>query len=269
MYQLIDCGHYQKWEQWGPYSIIRPCPLASNPPRLPVEKWFESDVLFDAQQGWIKRGIVPDSWHVSMVGLDLQLKLYPSAEVGLRPEQQAFWRRQKILKASSILNLWGQSGVSSVLAALSGSEVTQVDPSTDFQDQAAYHALAHRVKPHFLIQDPLTFLRQAAHEGQSYEGVIIDYPYALDAHKKRSPQFWQEILRLCQKILPFGWLYLTLPSDVAQVFFVKDLIEEYFPLASVQRGDILLASKSAINLFLGTYVFIHYLPSKSKNTASH
>jgi 16S rRNA G966 N2-methylase RsmD len=95
-YELLDAGHGERLERWGPYRLRRPDPRAAGLMRQrPAREWEAVDARYHGDAGhgsWTRETAVPDQWVVKHDGLALVIKLAPFKHTGLFPEQAVHWR---------------------------------------------------------------------------------------------------------------------------------------------------------------------------------
>lgn len=78
-----------------------------------------------------------------------------------------------------ILNLFGYTGVASLVAARAGAHVTHVDSSKQSLDWAAENAKLSDVpgdKIRWILEDALAFAKREVRRGAKYDGIILDPP---------------------------------------------------------------------------------------------
>ncbi len=197
---LLDSGEGEKLERFGEVLLRRPDPQALWRRRLPASEWKAADLTFvrESDRGgrWepgpgarpFLRQAEP-SWTVRYRGARLLCRPTPFKHVGLFPEQAANWefvRRvgeelgQPNGAPPRLLNLFGYTGVASVLAAQEGWEVTHVDASKAslawLRENAAASGLGERAI-RVLLDDALAFARREVRRGSRYNAVLLDPPH--------------------------------------------------------------------------------------------
>lgn len=189
-YTVLDTGHGRKLEQVGPYIIDRPEPSALWQPAMP-ELWETATARFsstkedeEAAGQWQLQADWPDTWPMDYAGVQFHGRRTTFRHIGFFPEQEAQWRfLQQAIKAAPkpcrVLNLFGYSGVMSLLAAAAGAEVTHVDASKKSvgwgRENAEYAGLSD--KPiRWLVDDARRFVARELRRGSQYHGIILDPP---------------------------------------------------------------------------------------------
>ncbi len=140
-YALLDSGDEEKLERYGPLVIRRPENQAIWPRRLPEKVWARADAAFTGDTdeegtGRWRFGLeaLGETWPMRQDGLDYLGRFTSFRHVGVFPEQAAHWRfMTDAIEAAGrpvrVLNLFGYTGLASLLAARAGAEVTHVDAS--------------------------------------------------------------------------------------------------------------------------------------------
>jgi 23S rRNA (cytosine1962-C5)-methyltransferase len=199
---LLDSGAGEKLERFGDFTLVRPDPQALWRRRLDAETWRRADLVFvrESDRGgrFEARGKrAPESgWPLEFEGARFLVRPTPFKHVGVFPEQATNWRwAGERLRAAGVgarvLNLFGYTGVASLLARLRGAEVTHVDASRQAlawaRENAALSGLGEEGL-RWVLDDALAFVRREARRGARYEGILIDPP-----HHGRGPkgEKWQ------------------------------------------------------------------------------
>jgi 23S rRNA (cytosine1962-C5)-methyltransferase len=140
-YALLDSGAGQKLEQYGPYRIVRPEGQAIWQKALPAKDWERADAIFtgDTDEEGIGRWRFPktplgETWPMKHDGIDYLGRFTSFRHVGVFPEQASHWDHMAGLITAAkrpvkVLNLFGYTGLASLVAARAGAEVTHVDAS--------------------------------------------------------------------------------------------------------------------------------------------
>ena len=135
---------------------------------------------------------VPESWQVSWNDAKFLARLTGFKHTGIFPEQAPNWEwlidRMKDLGGrssdegpprSNVLNLFGYTGIASVVAAQAGAFVTHVDASKQSLDWAHENARLSSIgedKIRWILDDALAFVKREARRGAKYDGIILDPP---------------------------------------------------------------------------------------------
>ncbi len=130
---LIDCGDGRKLERYGPITVVRPEPQAMW---APAQADWEPHATFvpgsDEEGGgrWVHHRDVPPSWELSRGPVRFNASLTPFRHLGFFPDMapQWDWMRQRAADAD-VLNLFGYTGVGSLILSEAGARVVHVDAS--------------------------------------------------------------------------------------------------------------------------------------------
>ncbi|MBP9841942.1 MAG: class I SAM-dependent methyltransferase [Simkaniaceae bacterium] len=207
-YRLIDSGNERKLEQFGPYIIERPCPMALYRPKQ--SKWI-ADASFCRQEGWRYQRTLPPSWVVVFRGLKFKISLTDFGHVGLFPEHAMHWD----LKAKKGLNLFAYSGGMSLALAQKGGEVCHVDASKPMVSWARENADLNQITTvRWIVDDALKFLKREAKRGVKYDGIVLDPPTFGRGNQgqvfkieRDLPPLLEAVNEVCAK--ENGWVLLT------------------------------------------------------------
>ena len=138
-YQLLDFGEGRKLERFGRFLVDRPEEQAMGKKALPREIWIKADAVFDGKNEdgagrWQFKGKAKENFDLSYDGLKFFGRFTSFRHMGFFPEQAPHWRWMAENLASHktpfrLLNLFGYTGLASLLAARMGADVTHVDAS--------------------------------------------------------------------------------------------------------------------------------------------
>jgi len=201
-YELLDSGDNKKLERFGPHVLIRPETQAIWKPLRP-ELWesAKAEFHFDGGKGsWSGHG-VPETWDISWddeakkTDARFSLRLTAFKHTGVFPEQAPNWEwiveRVKTLTKNAaqggstsggkpkVLNLFGYTGIASIVAAKHGAIVTHLDASKQSNAWAKENAALSSVPTdaiRYITDDALKFVEREARRGSIYDGIILDPP---------------------------------------------------------------------------------------------
>jgi 23S rRNA (cytosine1962-C5)-methyltransferase len=217
-YELIDSGDNRKLERYGKFFLIRPETQALWAPAR-LEEWKRADAEFQFAEGkgnWsIKagKGKIPESWDLSWNDVRFTIRLGSFKHTGIFPEQAANWewiaervmtlvggRRGGGERATGstdsanppqVLNLFGYTGIASIVAAKAGARVTHVDASKQSNQWAKENAALSEIAGEsgertaagergagirYIFDDALKFVEREVRRGAKYDGIILDPP---------------------------------------------------------------------------------------------
>ncbi len=183
-YELLDSGDNKKLERYGRFFIVRPETQAIWK-QLHPEEWKKAMAEFSWEGGrgsWRNKS-VPESWKMSWNGVRFIARLTSFKHTGIFPEQSLNWgwldNHTRQLKSPRVLNLFGYTGIASIVAALAGAKVTHIDASQQANMWAKENAALSGVPEgsiRYLLDDVLKFTAREIRRGNSYEGIVLDPP---------------------------------------------------------------------------------------------
>ena len=138
-YALVDSGGGRKLERYGPYRVVRPEPQCLWTPSLPASEWDAADAVFDPageedEGRWRFRGRPREAFPLAWGEVRFQGRFTAFRHLAFFPEQAANWTwlDAQVRAAGGqprVLNLFGYTGVASLVMAAAGAAVTHVDAS--------------------------------------------------------------------------------------------------------------------------------------------
>ena len=174
-----------KLERFGEIIISRPETQALWQKQHP-ELWENTHAEFgfkDKKGEWILKKSVSESWKLSWHDTRFIARLTGFKHTGIFPEQAPNWEwfAKKIskLEKPNVLNLFGYTGVASLVAAQAGAFVTHVDASKQSLDWARENARLSGIgedKIRWILDDALAFSKREVRRGVKYDGIILDPP---------------------------------------------------------------------------------------------
>jgi 23S rRNA (cytosine1962-C5)-methyltransferase len=256
-YALLDSGHGRKLERFGALALDRPEEQAVWSPRLPTAEWERADAVFTGdvdEEGagrWRRRPGLAESWNCRHGPIRFSCRFTSFRHVGAFPEQEAHWAwmRDRLAGAGgrpSLLNLFGYTGLASLIAAEAGAEVTHVDASKKAigwaRDNQALSGLEDR-PVRWILDDAGKFAARDVRRGRRYRGVLLDPPKYGRGPKGEVWDLFRdlpELLRLCRELVaPGGFVILTAYAIRASFLSMHRLCEEIFG-PGVESGELAL-----------------------------
>lgn len=189
-YTLHDTGGGRKLESYGPVQVIRPEPQCLWAPALDQVSWDMADAVFegadeDDQGSWrFRGGPPPETWPMAWRDIRFEARLTAFRHLGVFPEQAANWAWLSDTLAerppgARILNLFGYTGVASLVAAAGGASVTHLDASKKAVGWARANAQTAglaRAPIRWICEDARAYVRREVRRGELYQGIILDPP---------------------------------------------------------------------------------------------
>jgi 23S rRNA (cytosine1962-C5)-methyltransferase len=284
-YHLLDSGNGGKLEQVGPYTFVRPEPQALWTPALSAATWDGADAIFapsgadDDEAGrWRFNRELPQSWILHWDDIAFISRPTPFRHLAFFPEHSVHWRfARDCLKAHSgaqpeVLNLFGYTGLASLVCAKVGAKVTHVDASKKAigfarENQAA--AGLNDAPIRWICDDALGFVKRELRRGRRYDGIILDPPKfgrGPDGETWRLEEHLPELLDACQRLLRTdahdrasakGFLIATVYAVRLSYLALAQTAEQYFEGGAWQAGEMALPHAGR-ELLLPTAIFARW-----------
>jgi len=182
-FALLDSGYGRKLERCGPYRFIRPEPQAMW---APAQEDWRADGEFvggsdeDGGGRWRLSDTVPPSWPITQADVKLHAQCTPFRHLGFFPDMAPHWNALATVSAGAeVLNLFGYTGVASLVAAKAGARVVHVDASKKAVEQARANAQLSGLadKPiRWLTEDARKFVAREVRRGRRYDAILLDPP---------------------------------------------------------------------------------------------
>lgn len=273
-YQLLDSGDGEKLERFGEYVLRRPDPQALWHPHLDRRAWQSADLSFQRESDrggrWQSKGDGgggkggrrgPQEWKMDVQSARIHIRPTPFKHVGLFPEQSANWQwvseRLRDQNSSSsakktVLNLFGYTGVASILAAQANADVTHVDASKTSITWAAENAQLSGLDERairWICDDAAAFAAREVRRGRRYTGILLDPPHYGRGPKGEKWQFEQHIaplLESCRQLLDPNqpsWLILSTYAIGYSPIAFENMLRE-FGGGSIETGELALPEQT-------------------------
>ena len=191
-YALLDSGNGKKLERYGAITVVRPEPQCWWLPTLAGERWSEANAVFDPSRDneedeegrWKTTSQIPAQWPLGWGEAKFLARLTPFRHLAFFPEQAANWawidaRLRGLGRPARVLNLFGYTGVATLVAAAAGAEVTHVDASKKSvgwaRENAALAGLDGR-PIRWIVEDARRYVQREVRRGSKYDAIILDPP---------------------------------------------------------------------------------------------
>lgn len=266
-YALLDSGNGRKLEQYGPYRIERPEGQAIWQPAWPQAEWAKADAVFtgDTDEEGLGRWRFPhvalgETWPMRHDGIDYLGRFTSFRHVGVFPEQGSHWSHMEgLIKGAGrpvkVLNLFGYTGLASLVAARAGAEVTHVDASKKAIGWARENQQLARLgdRPiRWICEDAMKFIEREDRRGSRYDIILFDPPAYGRGPKGEVWQLFEDLpamAELCRAVLtprPLA-VVLTAYSIRASFFAIHALMRDTFAGmgGAVESGELVIREKSA------------------------
>ena len=250
-YELIDSGDGKRLERFGKYTLVRPDPQAIWKPMADSALWEKADAIFDGK--WINKTGVPEKWLIKYEDLSLNLRLTPFKHTGIFPEQKINWDfiSEKIKGAEreiNVLNLFGYTGVSTLVAAAAGAKVTHLDaskPSMTWlrENQEASNMLERPIR--LIVDDAIKFTAREIKRGAKYDAILMDPPVYGHDPEGRSWDFNRDFPTLMEnvsKLLSDNPLFVIVNTYAisSSAIMLKNVMNDYLGKlgGEIQIGEL-------------------------------
>lgn len=272
-YALLDSGDGRRLERFGAYIIIRPDPQCLWKPHLAHAEWEKADAVFtkgkNGKEEWVRKTDVPHKWLMTYKDISFYAKLSPFKHTGVFPEQHLQWDfiGEKIQKAGrevNVLNLFGYTGIASLVAAKAGARVTHVDASYPTIGWARENTEASGMsdKPiRWMMDDCVKFTRREVKRGVKYDGIIMDPPVFGHGPEGERWEFFENfppLLKLCQEVLTAKPLFIIInayaisASALMLENIMNDMMRNFH--GTIASGELALQEEGSERL-LSTGIF--------------
>lgn len=275
-YALLDCGEGLKLERYGRITVVRPEPQAMWRRHLPETVWDKADAVFtgseddDGPGRWRTSRAVPETWKMSYEAATFHGRLTNFRHLGVFPEQRAHWDwMADRVKASGkrdfkVLNLFGYTGVASLLLAAAGAAVTHVDASKKAigwaRDNQALSRLDDR-PIRWICEDAAKFVARETRRGSVYDGILLDPPKFGRGPKGETWQVFESLPPLLSDLRKIvsddaGFVVLTAYAIRASALAAHGLMAETFGDlgGALESGDLAIREDGG-RLLLPTSLF--------------
>lgn len=258
-YELLDSGNGRKLERFGDIVLDRPDPQALWQ-KTNESLWKNAHAQFTwAEKGerWKLLKEIPEEWQISWKDIRATLSLKGFKHVGIFPEHHEQWELfRKIGKENpgiKMLNLFGYTGIASVVAAKAGIEVTHVDASKQTLSTLKENMKASGLREdaiRILCEDALRYAKRLVERGEQFEIIVMDPP-AFGRGPKG--EVWKieeslgELVVLLPKLVSKNAKLVVL-NGYASGFAARtfgELLRDVFPEGEIIYGEIALEQKNA------------------------
>ena len=152
---------------------------------IAADEW-QADATFvpgsDDEGGgrWVQHNPVPKSWPLSRDGVRFHASLTPFRHLGFFPDMAPQWDWMRARAADAdVLNLFGYTGVGTLLLSEAGGRLVHVDASKKSVEggkaNTALSGLADR-PIRWMVDDATKFTAREVRRGRRYDGILLDPP---------------------------------------------------------------------------------------------
>lgn len=265
-YVLLDSGNEEKWEKFGEYTLVRPCPQAVwRPQKSP----WSADGRFsrDETNRWSFPKKLPSIWTLTLHGVVLKISPTDFGHLGVFPEHasQWEWMRHHLSKGAKVLNLFAYSGAASLAAAQEGASVCHVDASKGMVDWARENAKLNHLSDapiRWIVDDAYKFLKREARRGQSYDGILLDPPTFGRGSKGEVFKIERDLIPLleaCKEVLSQNPRFLIFSCHTPGLtpIVLNHVLTQVFG-KKPETGEMMLESPNTLSIPSGSFGRISY-----------
>jgi 23S rRNA (cytosine1962-C5)-methyltransferase len=276
-YALLDSGNGRKLERYGAFTVLRPEPQCMWKPRLGPDVWEKPDAEFDPTDEedagrWRFAKPLPEVTALSWSAARFNARFTPFRHLAFFPEQAANWAWLETAVRPAppprVLNLFGYTGVASLVMAAAGAAVTQVDASKKAvnwaRENATLSGLADR-PVRWIVEDARRYVQREVRRGSKYEGIVLDPP-----KYGRGPtgEVWRlfedlpELVGLCAQLLSDDARFLLINGYAARISGISmaHLLRDAMPGRSgmIDWGELALAEQGEGGREIGLSFFARW-----------
>jgi len=259
-YDLLDSGDGRRLERFGRFVFDRPDPGAIWPKGSP-RIWTKADAYYDNEsKRWQSLPKLPESWTIRYHDLVIKVRPTPFKHLGVFPEQLVNWEfiEQKIKEARrevKILNLFGYTGVATLVAAKAGARVCHVDaskPALTWAHENAKLSAVSEGKIRWILDDARKFVQREVRRGVKYDGIVMDPPVFGHGPSGAAWDFncdFPGLLANCVKLLTPKPLFIIVNAyavSMSALSLGNALTSAVWGLAGrVEAGELVLVEKNS------------------------
>ena len=228
-YALVDSGDGRKLERYGKALVVRPEPQCLWSPAQPA-LWDKAEAVFDPSDedeagNWRFARPQPETTELAWGQARFNARFTNFRHLAFFPEQAANWEwlegAVQAREKPKVLNLFGYTGVASLVCAAAGAEVTHVDASKKSVGYARENAeLSGIGNVRWIVEDARKFVQREVRRGNRYDGIILDppkYGRGTDGEVWRLFEDTPELVSLCADLLSDDAAFLLINAYAARI----------------------------------------------------
>ena len=268
---LIDSGNGRKLERYGPFTVVRPEPQAMW---APADDDWDPDATFvpgsDEEGGgrWVRHRDVPKQWELSRGPVRFDASLTPFRHLGFFPDMapQWDWMRERA-SGAEVLNLFGYTGVGTLLLSEAGARLVHVDASKKSVEQGKENARLSGLAENpirWMVDDASKFTAREVRRARRYDGILLDPP---KFGRGPTGEVWRleenlsPLLSDCRKLLDENsrFLVLTVYAVRMSALAIGELVKQTLGGlgGTVEAGEMTVREETR-GLLLPTAIFARW-----------
>jgi len=270
-WELVDSGNGRKLERYGPFTVARPEPQAMW---APANAEWDPDATFvpgsDEEGGgrWVHHRDVPKQWQLSRGPVRFDATLTPFRHLGFFPDMapQWDWMREKAADAD-VLNLFGYTGVGTLLLSDAGARLVHVDASKKSVEQAKENARLSGLAENpirWMVDDASKFTAREVRRERRYDGILLDPP---KFGRGPTGEVWRleenlaPLLADCRKLLDENsrFLVLTVYAVRMSALAIAELVKQVLgDLGGTVEAGEMTVRETVREILLPTAIFARW-----------
>lgn len=270
-YGLIDCGDGRKLERYGPVTVVRPEPQAMW---APAADGWDPDATFvpgsDEEGGgrWVQHRPVPGQWPLGRDGVRFNAALTPFRHLAFFPDMAPQWDWMSArAKDAEVLNLFGYTGVGSLLLSAAGARLVHVDASKKSVEAGKANAALSDMSERpirWIVDDATKFTAREVRRGRRYDGILLDPPKfgrGPEGETWRLEEDLAPLLADCRKLLDDDsrFLVLTVYAVRMSALAIGELVSQILGgLGGTVEAGEMAVREEARGLLLPTAIFARW-----------
>jgi len=276
---LIDSGNGRKLERYGKVTVVRPEPQAMWAPA--GDDW-DPDATFvpgsdeDGGGRWVQHRPAPRQWELSRGDVRFHASLTPFRHLGFFPDMapQWDWMRERSADAPStasgqadVLNLFGYTGVGTLLLSDTGARLVHVDASRKSVEQGKENARLSGFDDRpirWIVDDAGKFTAREVRRARRYDGILLDPPKfgrGPEGEVWRLEENLAPLLADCRKLLDerSRFLVLTVYAVRMSALAIGELVKQTLSDlgGTVEMGEMAVREERR-GLLLPTAIFARW-----------
>ena len=273
---LVDSGNGRKLERYGSILVDRPEPQAMW---VPANPGWDADATFvpgsDEEGGgrWVRHREVPREWELARGAVRFNASLTPFRHLGFFPDMapQWDWMRAKVTEGGAadpeVLNLFGYTGVGTLILSEAGARLVHVDASKKSVDGGKANAILSGLSDRpirWMVDDASKFTAREVRRGRRYDGILLDPP---KFGRGPTGELWRleenlaPLLADCRKLVDENsrFLVLTVYAVRMSALAIGELVGQVFADldGTVEMGEMSVREE-ARGLHLPTAIFARW-----------
>jgi 23S rRNA (cytosine1962-C5)-methyltransferase len=213
------------------------------------------------------RPVLPQ-WELSRGGVNFRASLTPFRHLGFFPDMAPQWEwMQKRAQQADVLNLFGYTGVGSLLLSEAGARLVHVDASKKSVEQGKENAQLSALSDRpirWIVDDASKFTAREVRRGRRYGGILLDPP---KFGRGPTGEVWRleenlaPLLVDCRRLLDENsrFVVLTVYAVRMSALAIGELVKQTFGDlgGSVEMGEMAVREE-ARRLLLPTAIFARW-----------